>query len=139
MSKIENVKVSIFMYDGNCGVCDATVDFLLKKSSEDELHFSSIQSDFARKLLAEYGIFEPDLTTAYFADGSRLHEKSDAVIYALGRCTGLVRFLVWLRFVPKTIRDQCYDLFSKNRHEILKNDVSCRIPSESERRRIHDI
>lgn len=130
---------SIFFYDGECGVCDATVDFLLRNSPADCLHFAPLQSGFAHRILSMHGVAQPNLTTAYFFDGTRVHEKSGAVLGALKLCTGWVKHLSTLRFIPMAVRDLGYDVFSLNRHRILeKNQQSCRLLNETERLRFHE-
>jgi len=62
---------AIFLYDGECGFCNATVLFLLDNTESHRLTFCALQSVCARALCTEHGVDQMDFSTAYFFDGKR--------------------------------------------------------------------
>jgi predicted DCC family thiol-disulfide oxidoreductase YuxK len=126
----------IFLYDGECGFCNSTVIFLLDNTAADRLAFSALQSDYAHALCREHGVEEPDLSTAYFFDGTKIHMRSSAVLRAISLCNTPARFLAFGLVIPKLIRDYCYSVISRFRKHIPrlgKND--CRLLAADERAR----
>ena len=49
---------SILFFDGNCGLCNRSVKFVLRKEKNQELIFSPLQSEFAKKTLAPFNLGE---------------------------------------------------------------------------------
>lgn len=126
---------AIFFYDGECGFCDATVRFLLNRTSNDALLFCKLQSTFADNFFARNNYPKPDLTTAYFFYRGRLYKKSSAVLKAISLANGAVKHLSVLAIVPKFIRDGAYDLVATFRHYIKLDNTKCQLLTPSERRR----
>lgn len=126
---------AIFFYDGECGFCDATVRFLLNRTSNDALLFCKLQSTFANNFFARNSYPKPDLTTAYFFYRGRLYQKSSAVLKAISLANGVVKHLSVFTIVPKFIRDGAYDLVATFRHYIKLDNTKCQLLTPNERRR----
>ena len=126
---------AIFFYDGECGFCDATVRFLLNRTSDDALWFCKLQSRFADDFFARNNYLKPDLTTAYFFYRGRLYKKSSAVLKAVSLTNGAVKHLSIFLTVPKFIRDRAYDLVATFRHSIKLDNTKCQLLTPNERRR----
>jgi predicted DCC family thiol-disulfide oxidoreductase YuxK len=112
------------------------VIFLLDNTAADRLAFSALQSDYAHALCREHGVEEPDLSMAYFFDGTKIHMRSSAVLRAISLCNTPARFLAFGLVIPKLIRDYCYSVISRFRKHIPrlgKND--CRLLAADERAR----
>ena len=128
-------KTPIFFYDGDCGFCDATVQFFLNRTEASVLHFCALQSDYAKNLLAQHGIQDPELSTAYFYNGNGVLEKSDAIIGALRLCsTGYNILASILKLIPGQIRNYFYSLFARNRMSVSEMfKKQCRLLTTEER------
>ena len=127
---------AIFLYDGECGFCNSTVIFLLDHTAADRLAFCALQSDYAQALFREHGVEPPDLSTAYFFDGAKIHMSSSAVLRAISLCNTPASFLAIGLVIPKLTRDYCYSVFSRFRKHIPglgKN--ACRLLAADERAR----
>ena len=109
---------AIFLYDGECGFCNATVLFLLDHTEAYRLAFCPLQSDYARALCPAHGIDQVDLSAAYLFDGTRIHVGSSAVLCAISLSNTPVRLLAAGVVVPKPIRDCCYSVISRVRKRI---------------------
>ena len=126
---------AIFFYDGECGFCDATVRFLLNKTSDNALLFCKLQSTFASDFFVRNSYPKPDLTTAYLFHRGRLYQKSSAVLKAISLAKGVVKYLGVFLTVPKFIRDGVYDVVATFRHYIKLGNTNCQLLTPSERRR----
>jgi predicted DCC family thiol-disulfide oxidoreductase YuxK len=126
----------IFLYDGECGFCNSTVIFLLDNTTADRLAFCALQSDYAHALCREHGVEQPDLSTAYFFDGAKIHMSSSAVLRAISLCDTPARLLAFGLVVPKLIRDYCYSVISRFRRHIPRSGKDdCRLLAADERAR----
>ena len=126
---------AIFLYDGACGFCNSTVIFLLHNTAADRLAFCALQSDYAHALCRKHGVEQPDLSTAYFFDGSRFHMNSSAVLRAISLCSTPARFLAVGLIIPKSIRDYCYSVISYFRKHIRPGNDACSLLTADERSR----
>lgn len=118
------MKDSIVFYDGDCGLCNFVVQFILKNERKEKLMFCSLQSEFAIEFLKEKGYDATLLNTLYFFNGSQIFRKSSAALQ-------IVRFLKlkWWFFlifwiVPWFIRDIFYDIIANIRKKIVPNACS---------------
>jgi predicted DCC family thiol-disulfide oxidoreductase YuxK len=112
---------AIVFYDGDCGLCNYVVQFILKNERNEELSFCSLQSEFAQELLRQKGYNARKLNTLYFVLQSHVYTKTGAAIH-------LIRFLKpkwWLLmvfwFIPWFIRDLFYDFVARIRKKLIPN------------------
>jgi predicted DCC family thiol-disulfide oxidoreductase YuxK len=123
----------IVFYDGECGFCNSTVQFILDNEKKDEILFTALQSDFTIDFLKSINFPSPDFSTLYFWSNGKLLKKSTA---ALAISKHLKKKYSWLRIfkiIPLPVRDFAYDFIAKHREKI-KNDA-CFLPSENQRKR----
>ena len=120
----------IVFYDGDCGFCNSTVQFILDKSKKD-FYFATLQSEYARSALKEKGV-EIKLDTLYYMSNGEVHERSGAALRISKGLRGGYPLLFGFIIIPPFIRNWCYDLVAARRHKI-KNGY-CKIPTESEKK-----
>ena len=128
-----NEKRLILFYDGDCGFCNRSVQFVLNNDKRGRFYFSALQSDWTQAFFKAQDLQKPDLSTFYFWDGKQMHERSTA---------GL-RVLTYLRFpwpllfafiiVPKFIRNWVYNQIAKRRHRIQAG--FCALPTAEQKKR----
>jgi predicted DCC family thiol-disulfide oxidoreductase YuxK len=125
----------VFMYDGDCGFCSKSVNFLLDNSDAESMKFCALQSEFSAEVFREHGM-EANLTSSYLLKNGKLHADSSAVLHAAALCRYPVRALSVFLIVPPFLRNFIYRSIAKNRHSISKCIADrCRIPTESEKKR----
>lgn len=120
---------NIVFYDGDCGFCNASVQFILKKRKVN-FFFTPLQSDWSKETLTQHNI-QIDMATIYFKKDNKVYDRSTA---ALKICKGLkggypILMVFWI--VPKFIRDGVYNIIAKRRHRIRAG--YCAIPTEEEK------
>jgi len=134
----------VLLYDGVCGLCNRTVQFVLRRDGEKRFRFAPLQSAFAARLLGKKGVDASDLSSVYIAvfreQGEILLMQSDAVLWVMEKLPG-----IWpgvarvLRFVPRTVRDWGYRVIARSRYQLFGKYDTCPIPSESDRERFIEV
>jgi predicted DCC family thiol-disulfide oxidoreductase YuxK len=115
----------VLLYDGECGLCNGVVLFMLRHDREGRLHFASLQSAPGQDYLKSQGlptsdfgslVFVPDW--AHQARGAFLL-RTDGALAAVAELDGPWRALAGLRFAPHGLRDAAYRLISKTRYALF--------------------
>lgn len=128
----------VVVFDGVCSFCNGSVQFLLRRERDHQLHFAAAQSAAGNALLACYGKDLGDLDSIMLVADGRAYEKSDA-------CLSIVRHLrwpwQWLRLgwlVPRGLRDGVYGFIAKRRYRWFGKRDECTIPTKELRARFYD-
>ena len=132
--------MQVLLYDGLCGFCDRTVQFVLARDPGGSMKFATLQGEFASRILQQQpelqaidSLILVDMTN----DGSRPQVKVRSAA-----ALGVARYLGWpwrgalvLRLVPTVLRDRGYDLFARHRHRWFGRRDTCPVPSPEQRTR----
>ena len=122
----------IIFYDGECGFCNQSVQFVLKYDSKKRFFFAPLQGAFAKGLFEDHGL-QPDMSTFYFAVGEKLFERSSAGIRVLGKLRFPLNLMMMFIIIPAPLRDIVYNAIAKRRHRIMSG--YCVIPTEEQKKR----
>ena len=125
----------VVLFDGVCGMCNRSVDFLMSIDSRNLLLFSPLQGEFAAK---EEKDETADLSTIVFYDDGTLHRRSGAVLRILGQMGGMWSSAYLLLVVPAPVRDWVYGLIARNRYKFFGKREACRMPTKEEREKFLD-
>jgi predicted DCC family thiol-disulfide oxidoreductase YuxK len=116
------MKTSVLLYDGECGLCDWTVQQLLKWDHHGRLKYAPLQSPRAQVFLRQHGLALKEFSTVIWVQDwndplhSEFRIRSAAVAAALKTCGGLATVLGHiLHLLPKSVGDCGYDLVARNR------------------------
>lgn len=131
----------VLLYDGLCGFCDRTVQFILTRDPGGRMHFAPLQGEYARQVLAEHpplrdidslilieAVAEPHLALV----------RSDAVLAIAGYLGWPWRAVASFRIVPRALRDWAYDFFARHRYRLFGRYEACPLPSPDVRARFID-
>lgn len=121
----------IILFDGLCNLCDATVQFIIKRDTKDVFRFVSLQSDLGRELLQKLPI-EFQLTDSVFLYESEkvFFYKSQAVFEIVKSIGGIYYCLLIFKLLPNTITNAVYDFIAKNRYRWWGKKESCLVPTK---------
>jgi len=135
----------VVVFDGDCGLCNRTVRWLLRRDRRDRLRFLASESEIAAALLVRHGINRPDaksgpttiLTVLNFGDpAERVLARSEAVLALLAELPqpwpAVAAALGW---VPRPLRDLGYRLIARWRYRIWGRLEVCPFPGADERAR----
>jgi predicted DCC family thiol-disulfide oxidoreductase YuxK len=130
------VEPGIVFYDGTCGFCDWSVQWLLRHDDKGAFVFAPLQGTTAER----YGVSPEghDPTSVVLVvpgvEPTRL-ERSDAVLAILAKLGQPWRTLSWSRVIPRFVRDPFYRLFARYRYLVAGKIDACRIPADGDRAR----
>lgn len=128
----------IVFFDGDCGVCNFWVQWILKRDKKDQFMFASLQSDFGQKFLSERGLNTKIFNTMYLWKPKQYYlEKSKAVLQ-IANLLGRIYKLSWVgRIIPSFLSDKVYDMISRNRMKLANQ--KCYLPTPSERAKFIEV
>ena len=124
----------IIFFDGVCGLCNWSIDFVLKHDQRHDFQFSPLQGETAKTLLTPADA--NDLNSMVLWVQGRSYRKSAAVVrvlWQLGSHWQVLGSLLWL--IPLPFRNLGYTIVAKNRYKIFGKKESCRLPTPEERSR----
>ena len=115
----------VLLYDGECGLCNAVLRFLMREDPAARLHFATLQSPPAQDYLRRHGMDTADFDSLVFvpdwnhpaADTPRL--RTDGVLAALDEIGGVWRVATLLRVLPAALRDPFYKLVARLRYRLF--------------------
>ncbi len=122
-------KNSIVFYDGECGFCNTSVQFILKRRKNNSIYFAPLQSEFASKTLKKCKQ-DIKLDTIYFLSHKKIYQKSSAAFQMAKQLNWPYPLAVIFYIVPRFIRDGVYDFIANRRHKLRKG--FCVIPNQEE-------
>jgi predicted DCC family thiol-disulfide oxidoreductase YuxK len=124
----------ILFYDGDCGLCQQSIQFIMLRDSDRKIFFAPLQGQTAEALLPK-ALRESLSTIVYRRDAEVTLLRSTAVLQALIDTNSSWRFVARISsWVPVCIRDWFYARIAGNRKRIFK--IACRLPSPEERKQI---
>lgn len=124
----------IVLYDGKCGLCDRTIQFILKHEKTHRLRFAPLQGETSRELMQQHPNIPQDLSTFVWV-GKRPLLRSKAV-FALSKDLKGPWFLIRMfRVLPSFLSDLPYRLVARFRMKLFGEVSQCRLPSPDEHTR----
>ncbi len=126
---------ALLYYDGECGLCDQFVQFVLRHDRAEYFQFATLQSAGGREQLARLGPDEADLRTVVLVEEGATHVRSSATLRVCRRLGGLWPLLYAFMLVPRSWRDGAYSLVARNRKRWFKPPIECPVMPASWRRR----
>ena len=124
----------ILFFDGVCGLCNHSVDFVLRHDRRGTIRFAPLQGQTAAKLLPEADT--RNLNSVVFQARGLTHRQSTAIVSLLGEMGGvwsLLGVLLWLG--PSPLRNLGYRIVAKVRYRMFGQKETCRMPKPQERAR----
>lgn len=124
----------ILFFDGVCGLCSKSVDFVMERDKEGNFQFAPLQGETARQLLPKEYI--EDLNSMVVLIDGVPFRKSSAVVrilWHLGILWRAIGTFFWL--IPLPVRDFGYSVIARNRYRFFGKHDACRMPKPNERAR----
>lgn len=129
----------LVFYDGECGLCDYIVQFLLKADKHNQFVFAPLQGETAKALLKNLplemkGKDSLILIENYQTEGRKYYLFGRGAFRICWLLGGWWRLLGWLSYLPSWLYDWGYKLVARNRHYFFKNE-SCYLPRKNQKDR----
>ncbi|MHB8636260.1 MAG: thiol-disulfide oxidoreductase DCC family protein [Fimbriimonadaceae bacterium] len=129
--KVATADGPIVFYDGDCGLCARSVQFVLRKDKKHIFRFAPLQGETAAKLIGT-PTGKPDTWTLILLDETGVYDRS----------TGALRILLLAKWgwilpkvallVPLFVREAAYRLVAKVRYRVWGHADSCPLPTKSQ-------
>lgn len=119
----------MILFDGVCNLCDAWVQFVIRRDPPGTFRFAALQSEAAAQLLERHGHANEDLSTMILVDGGRVYVRSSAGLRVLRRLRWPWPLLSVFLLVPAFLRDPFYRLVSSRRYRWFGKKECLLIPA----------
>jgi predicted DCC family thiol-disulfide oxidoreductase YuxK len=134
---------ALLLFDGTCGFCAESVQFVLKhESGAPTLKYASLQSPTGERIRAAHPELDAIDSVIWYQpasinDAERVLVRSTAVLHVLEYLGGVWRVLGVLgRIVPRVLRDVVYDWVARHRHQLIRGTgPQCLLPTPEQRTR----
>ena len=119
----------ILLFDGHCNLCNAWVQYVVKRDSFSTIRFASLQSGAGRRLLEEHKIDVNYIDSLVLFEGEIFSVSSNAALRTFSYFDGWERHLIFLTVVPRSLRDLVYRFIAKNRYKWFGRREQCMVPT----------
>ena len=126
----------VLLFDGVCNFCNASVLFVLRRDTRQELRFAALQSGAGQALLQKHGLKLDEFDSMVLVSNGKCLTRSNAAV-------AIAQHLSWpwrvtarvARLFPRALRDACYDAFVRRRYTLFGKSEECMVPTPELRRR----
>ncbi len=127
---------NLVLYDGECGLCDRTVQFLLRHDKKGVLKYAALQGETARPFVGDHPDIDTMMLVEKLDDGAiRVSSRSRGVFRTLAKLGGFWWVVSWLRILPVFLSDFGYRFVANRRIRWFGRVDACRLPDPSTRQR----
>jgi predicted DCC family thiol-disulfide oxidoreductase YuxK len=117
----------IILFDGVCAFCNTVVRFIYARDTRGYFRFAPLQSEFAKELLAPYGMTNV-LDSALLIENGTVSDYSTTVFRIMRHLKFPWPLLYPLIFIPRPLRDFGYHIVAENRYKWFGKHESCPVP-----------
>ena len=133
----------ILLYDGVCGLCNRSVQFVLKRDRLGIFRFAPLQGTYAADVLTRHGRDPARLDTVIVVldpgqPTERLLSKARAALFVLKTLGGVWGATRVFGLLPDVLLNAGYDLVARSRYRLFGKLDACRLPDPATRARFLD-
>ncbi|WP_085909576.1 thiol-disulfide oxidoreductase DCC family protein [Kiloniella majae] len=126
----------IIVFDGECALCSAFIQFVIRHDKFEEFQFTTGQSSLGQALFQHY-----DLDTVNFETNLLISKGSAyAKMSAFSQTTSLLpypaKFFSLAKYLPSPMGNWLYDLIARNRYRLFGRADSCLLPDSNLKKRL---
>lgn len=128
----------IILFDGECGLCNTWVNFIINRDPGARLRFAALQSSVAHELLARFQLDADYLDSVVLVHEGKCDTHSTAALK-------IMRLMPWpwlwmsaFLWLPRPARDLFYRFIARNRYRWFGKVAQCRVPTPDLRARFLD-
>jgi predicted DCC family thiol-disulfide oxidoreductase YuxK len=125
----------IVLYDGTCGLCHKSVQWLLRHERDHVVQFAPLQGETADRLRARFPQIPRTLETMVLVDDDRAHLRSKAFLHVARHLQAPWRWAYAVRWFPGFVLDLGYRIVAALRYRIWGRADACDLPSPEQRAR----
>lgn len=123
----------LLLFDGDCGLCEWLVQFVLARDPAGIFHFASLASPEGRSIVTRHGGDADDVSTVYVIADYRTPEarpltKSRAALFVSRALGWPWRAATLLGVLPTRLLNRLYDVVARNRYRMFGRREECLMP-----------
>ncbi|MBA2411064.1 MAG: DUF393 domain-containing protein [Gammaproteobacteria bacterium] len=115
----------VILFDGQCNLCNGSVQFVLKHERRARYRFASLRSAAGQALLADHGLLCSGFDSFVLIQNGRAYTRSDATLRVAKQLRGLWPVLSVFLVVPRVLRDAIYDFAGARRYRWFGKATTC--------------
>lgn len=119
----------IILFDGVCNLCQASVQFVIKRDPHNKFKFASLQSAYGQQVLQHQGFSTDRLTSFILVENGKVYRRSTAALRVAKQLPGAWPLLYAFIAVPPFVRNAVYDFIAANRYRWFGKQESCMLPT----------
>ena len=124
----------MLVYDGECGFCNRSVQFILRHEHRRDLLFVPRGSELGRSLRQTYGM--EAVESMLWIEGDRVFTQSESVIKTAEYLGGWWSKLALVASLcPSVVLNFAYKVIARSRRRLMRGSVHCVIPTPEHRSR----
>lgn len=133
-----DIKSPILLFDGVCNLCNASVQWVLKRDRKGIFKFAALQSETGQRLLQQFGFSQENFDTVVLVDGEKVFTRSDAPLEIARRLGGFWSLFFVFKIIPRFLRDAVYNWVARNRYRWFGRKEECMLPRPEWKNRFLD-
>jgi predicted DCC family thiol-disulfide oxidoreductase YuxK len=114
-STITNHPQPLVLFDGQCNLCNKSVQFILKNEKNAVIYFTQIKSELGQAILRIYKYPEDYNSSVLFLENDVIYSESEAVLKICAFLKSPFRWFVIFRITPSFLRNVLYRFIAKRR------------------------
>lgn len=128
----------ILLVDGECVLCNQSVNYLLEREKKPVLKFATLKSNVGKQLI-EYFEIPENVDSMILIKNYKVHIKTCAALRLTLYMKGLWPILSVFVIIPPFIRNFFYDIIAKSRYKRFGKTETCAVISKEYRTRFLEI
>ncbi len=131
--------MSLLLYDGECALCNFSVQFVLQHDPDAQFRFASLQSPLGRQLLERHHLDRQTTDSlVLIEEPGGCFVRSEAALRVAMRLRKPWAWLGCFRILPTRWRDAVYDWVARHRIRWFGRPDTCWMPQPEWRDRFLD-
>jgi predicted DCC family thiol-disulfide oxidoreductase YuxK len=122
----------IVVFDGECNLCNRSVQFIIKRDARGVFEFAPLQWAVSRRIIADK---PTNSDSVLLLEDGKLFARSDAVLRIARRLRFPWPLLYAFIVVPRPIRDAINNWIARNRYRWFGRRDSCMNPDQNQKAR----
>lgn len=142
-ARLSPVEGPVLLYDGTCGLCSSTVQFVLRHDPGGPLRFAALQGAVGQAIVARHATMRGVDSMMWVEPGSEGGNRRDGAEHVYVRSDAVLRVCAYLGgawslcrigyLVPRALRDALYATVARHRHRLIGE--RCLVPEPGQRHR----
>lgn len=127
-------KSLIVLFDGECNLCNRSVQFIIKRDKTAKIKLASLQSEIAKELIKKHLPISAEINSILLLEDGKLFFKSTAALKIAKHLDSLWPILFILIVIPGFVRDYFYDIIATNRIKWFGKAAGCWVEKDYKER-----